>query len=55
MDWSQLAHELYKAYHFDSIYSSITNVSIGVPSKTTTLLSFVRYTRCLVRRLMLIA
>lgn len=42
MDWSQLAHELYKAYHFDSIYSSITNVSIGVPSKTTTLLSFVR-------------
>ena len=42
MEWSQFAHELYKAYHFDSIYSSITNVSFGVPSKTTILLSLVR-------------
>ena len=42
MDWSQFLHELIKAYHFDSIYSSITNLRIGVPSKTTILLSCVR-------------
>ncbi|KAL8795325.1 MAG: hypothetical protein Q9195_002195 [Heterodermia aff. obscurata] len=42
MEWSQFAHELYKAYHFDSLYSSLTNVSFGVPSKTNVVLSCVR-------------
>ena len=42
MDWNQFVYELYKAYHLDSIYSSITNVSFGVPSRIVIIVSCVR-------------
>ena len=41
MEWSEIASELLKAYHLDGVYERITNISVGVPSQTTVLLSCV--------------
>ena len=41
MEWSEIVSELLKAYHLDSVYERIKNISFGVPSKPTILLTCV--------------